>query len=169
MRYSTQSGQHPDQVVAACRRQVRRAIARPATRIAVLAALRPYTRGIGHTDLNGDQIAESIQRMVQAITFYREPAGEGLPGEVIQSPTLTLELNGGDCDDIAVLAATAAAVLGCKAAIGWYSTSSDGSQAHIVAGVQPGWYQSGQWVIIDAQKEKPTHPESLTGARWLRV
>jgi transglutaminase-like putative cysteine protease len=78
--------------------------------------------------MNGDTIAEAIHAMARQITFYREPAGEGYPGEVIQSPTLTLALNGGDCDDIATVVATAAAVLGCEAAIGWYPTSSDGSQ-----------------------------------------
>jgi hypothetical protein len=169
MRYASQSGQHPDQVVEACINQVRRAIKRPQTRIAILEALRPYTRGTGHSDMNGDQIATAIHAMVRGITFYREPAGAAYPGEVIQSPTLTIELNGGDCDDLAVVAATAASVLGCEAAIGWYPTSSDGRQAHIVAAIRPGWYQGRQWVVIDAQQKKPTDSATVSGVRWLRV
>ena len=154
----------------ACVNQVRRAIRRPETRIAVLESLRPYRRGIGHDDMNGDTIAQSIHAMSRAITFYREPAGEEYPGEVVQSPTLTLALNGGDCDDVAVVAATAARVLGCEAAIGWYSMTPDGKQAHIVAAIRPGWYQpADDWIVIDAQKEKPVSPRVLSGAHWLRV
>ena len=141
----------------------------PATRIAVLEALRPYRRGVGHSDMNGNTIARSIQAMVRGITFYREPAGPEYPGEVIQSPALTIALNGGDCDDLAVVAATAGAVLGCSAAIGWYPTDPQGKTAHIVAAIQDGWYNPGSWSVIDAQKTEPTNPDLLTEARWLRV
>ncbi len=170
MRFATTPGQDPAQVAQACVNQVRRAMRRPETRIAVLEALRPYRRGVGHGDLNGDTIAQSIHAMARAISFYREPAGEEYPGEIVQSPTLTLSLNGGDCDDVAVVAATAARVLGCEAAIGWYSVTPDGAQAHIVAAILPGWYQPSQaWVVIDAQKEEPASPSTITGANWLRV
>ena len=142
---------------------------RPETRVAILEALRPYRRGVGHSDLNGDTIARDIQAMVSAISFYREPAGEQYPGEVVQSPTLTLAINGGDCDDVAVVAATAGAVLGCETAIGWYATDPAGKQAHIVAAIRPGWYRPGSWVVIDPQKKEPGTPEQLKGASWLRV
>ena len=167
MRVVTVSGQEPDQVVQACVRQVRRAIKQPETRKAIIEALRPFTRGTGHSDMNGDGIARPIFEMVKRITFYREPAGEQYAGEVVQSPTLTLELNGGDCDDIAVLVATAAAVFGCEAAIGWYSTDPAKNMAHIVAAIRPGWYSPGDWVVIDPQQKNPTAPPN--GARWVRV
>ena len=83
MRMVTTSGQSPDAVVAACVNQVRRALKRPETRRVIMEALRPYTRGTGHSDMNGDRIAKAIFKMVQALTFYREPAGEMYPGEVV--------------------------------------------------------------------------------------
>lgn len=167
MRIATTPGQQPDQVVEACVRQVRRAIGKPETRALMMDALRPYTRGTGHKDMNGDQLASAIFRLVQSVTFYREPAGPQYPGEVIQSPALTLSLNGGDCDDIAVLAATAACIFGCEAAIGWYPTDPSGRQAHIVAAIRPGWYTPGDWVVIDPQQKKPARP--VEGTRWQRV
>ena len=142
---------------------------RPETRIAVLEALRPYRRKMGHSDMNGDTITRSIHQMVRGITFYREPAGPEYPGEVVQAPALTIALNGGDCDDLAVVAATAGAVLGCETAIGWYSTDPAGNNAHIVAAVRDGWYSPGSWRVIDAQRTEPTNPDKLRGARWLRV
>jgi hypothetical protein len=174
VRQHTTPGQDPDQVVAACVRQVRRAIARPETRVAIMRALKPYNRGTGHSDLNGDGLPQAILELCKSITFYREPAGATAsgapyPGEVVQSPTLTIEVRGGDCDDVAVLAATAGAVMGCEAAIGCYPTSSDGTMAHIVAAIRPGWYApSDAWVIIDPQNQTPTGAP-VEGARWSRV
>ena len=167
MRGATYPGQDPDQGVEACVRQSRRAIARPETRTLMIDALRPYRRGLGHDDMNGDTLADSIYRMVRRITFYREPAGPEYPGEVVQSPAVTLTLNGGDCDDIAVVVATAARIFGCEAMIGWYPTSPSGNQAHIVAAIRPGWYKPGEWVVIDPQQKKPASP--VQGTRWQRV
>jgi len=168
MRMVTSPGQNPDQVVEACVRQTKRAYGMPETRTLMIEALRPYRRDIGHSDMNGDTLADSIYQLAKSITFYREPAGPNYPGEVVQSPSLTLLLNGGDCDDIAVLVATAARVFGCDAAIGWYPTSKDGTQAHIVAAIRPGWYNArDEWVVIDPQQEKPASPH--TGTRWQRV
>ena len=168
-RYAPTAGQDPQAVAEACVRQVRRAVARPETRVAVIEALRPYTRGTGHNDLNGEKIAEAIQQLCRAITFYREPAGQEYPGEVVQSPTVTLAINGGDCDDIAVVAATAAKVFGCEAAIGWTEEPGGGNFAHIVAAIRPGWYQPKErWIVIDAQKEKPASADRLS-AHWLGV
>ena len=169
MRFASSPGQTPEQVAQAAVRQVQRAIKRPETRIAVIEALRPYRRGMGHEDMNGDTLASSIHQLVRGITFYREPAGEAFAGEVVQSPTLTLAINGGDCDDLAVVAATAAAVFGCDAAIGWYDIDPQAKQAHIVAAIRPGWYRPGEWIVIDAQQKEPTDPSSLSGASWLRV
>jgi hypothetical protein len=169
VRFLSTPGQTPELVAQAAVRQVRRAIKRPETRVAVIESLRPYRRGQGHEDMNGDELARPIHQMVRAITFYREPAGDEYAGEVVQSPTLTLAINGGDCDDLAVVAATAAAVFGCEAAIGWYDTDPAGRQAHIVAAIRPGWYRPGDWVVIDAQKKEPTDPKTLAGVSWLRV
>ena len=169
MRIATTPGQHPEQVAQACVNQVRRAMKRPETRLAVIEALRPYRRGVGHDDMNGNTIARSIHQMVRDITFYREPAGPEYPGEVVQAPALTIAINGGDCDDLAVVAATAGAVLGCEVAVGWYSTDPEGNTAHIVAAVRDGWYHPGSWSVIDAQKKEPTNPDNLREASWLRV
>ena len=169
MRKRTTLGQEPDQVVDACVRQVQRAMARPETRVAIMRALKPYNRGTGHGDLNGEGLPQAILELCKSITFYREPAGHEFPGEVVQSPTLTLEVRGGDCDDVAVLAATAGAVMGCEAMIGQYPTSEDGSSAHIVAAIRPGWYAPAQgWIVIDPQNQTPTGA-AVNGARWRRV
>ena len=146
-------------------RQVQRSLRKPQTRIAVMEALRPYTRGTGHKDMNGEHLPEAIAKLCSAITFYREPAGEQYAGEVVQSPTLTLAINGGDCDDIAVVAATCGAVFGCEAAIGFYETAP--GSAHIVAAICGGWYYSTGWTVIDPQNKKPG--DALQRATWLGV
>jgi transglutaminase-like putative cysteine protease len=133
-----------------------------------MEALRPYTRGTGHSDMNGEGLPAAITELCRRVTFYREPAGMEYAGEVVQSPTLTLAINGGDCDDIATLAATCGKVFGCNAAIGWYATGS-GANAHIVAAIESGWYRpTGTWTVIDPQNQKEP-ASALAGAHWLGV
>lgn len=163
MNSTSQVGQHPDQVVQSVVNQIRRAIKKPATRIWMMKILKPYMHS-GHGDINGEELVFALHNMARSRTFYREPAGEKYAGEVVTTPEIAYSL-GGDCDDMAVLIGTGAAVFGCEVAIG--RTMDTKGNAHIVAAVRPGWYIEDDWVVIDPQKENPTEPS--IGSRWVGV
>jgi hypothetical protein len=121
-------------------------------------------------DKNGDWLVTAIDRAAKRWRFVREPAGADFPGEVIQSPALSIA-NGliGDCDDWSAFACALARVFGLRCAVGYIHTGP--GHAHILPAIRPGWYDAPDrpFLIVDPDVKKPMDAALLNGAHWLEV
>ena len=104
------------------------------------------------------------------MTHYREPAGPGLPGEVVQTLPLTIIAGGGDCDDIVTGQAAMAMMLGLPTWIGRLFLTPDYSMAHVLCAVAPDWAGAPGRLIVDPDLTRnPLPARQLPGVRWVRV
>lgn len=147
----------------------RRWAKRPRWRVLALQLLASVSQDL-EKDRNGNWILEAIDRVGKRWRFVREPAGPEFPGEVIQSPALSIA-NGllGDCDDWSALACSLARVFGLECRIAYIHTGP--GQAHILPAIRPGWYDSPDrpFYIVDPEVKNPTDSRTLAGARWAQV
>jgi len=164
------AGQHPDEVARACVRMVRRWQHNPwvvLTTRAELSELRP--RHLTQTEYqSGSWVPFALWSWARSLTFFREPAGKGLAGEVIQSLPITVAVGGGDCDDIATALGTMAGALGFPVAIGRLVTRP--GFAHVFCGVGRTWFdESLSWALDPEIQEGPVPAGSRVGTRWFHV
>lgn len=124
--------------------------------------LTPYAPG--GREFEGSWIPWALQDWARDLVFYREPPGEGRPGEILQSLSVTLWAGGGDCDDVVIAQGTMAAILGLRVAVGriWLGQW----QAHLVCAVSPDWIASPGMVVVDPELGQPTDAGMFPGARW---
>lgn len=141
----------------------------PRWRTLALQALASVSQDL-EKDKNGDWVIHAIDRIGKKWRFVREPAGEDFPGEVIQSPALSIA-NGylGDCDDWSALACAFARVFGLECQVGYIITGP--GHAHILPAIRSGWYSSPDrpFYIVDPDVKSPTDSRTLAGARWAQV
>lgn len=164
IRMRSRAGQEPRDVAATCVSVARRSAAEPSVVPLVRSLLRKYaqTGAAG----SGDWVPGALYRWSQQVPRYREPAGTGLPGEVVQSLPVT-SMVGGDCDDVATAIVTMARVLGVPAAIGLLYRG--GSLAHVTAAVGPDWHSERLAWIVDPELDGLYPLSSAPGVRWFEV
>lgn len=134
-------------------------------RVLVIMALKQYRHG---RDVSGAELPGAIQAWLQSCHHWREPTGPGFAGEVITSPPITVQLGGGDCDDVSCAAAAMARTFGLPAAIGW---TTRGHLGHVLAGVGRDWTDSDGPILwaLDPDLESPTPINEIQGVTWIRL
>ena len=165
MRVRRTPGQHPAQVAAACVRRIREGARDPVNAVITRNQLTPWAPDA--REFLGAWVPGALQAWARGMVFYREPPGEGLPGEILQSLPVTVWAGGGDCDDCVIAQGTMAAILGFKVAVGriWLGPS----QAHLVCAVSPDWTGTPGLYVIDPELERPADARGFPGARWSMV
>lgn len=132
--------QHPHKVAAACVRVALAEARDPTFRVDTLATL----RGPPGTDACGTWVPAALLAWAQRVTFMREP---GALGERILRPRRTIELDAGDCDDIATAVVAMALTLGIRATTAVRLVSRHG--AHVAAVIAPDWCGSPPTLVVD--------------------
>lgn len=169
--YATQAGQDPHDVARAVVRSAARWASRPETALLARAELAPY-RPSGPPDMAGRWIPQALQRWARSLAYYREPSGEGSPGELVVALPVVIATAGGDCDDLAAAVGAMARALGFSACVGLlYPLQGNPSAAHVFTAVSEDWNgaEPRRWFIVDPQQAEPAPPESFPGCRWFPI